>query len=135
MSQSGDTSDKSFFQQGIVTPQIVEYVDTESYRHFLYCYGNPVLKYVIDSRQEEIRKLQEKLEEEILERNHEKKRKSYYNDLMVLEQFGSSTELFDYSVMQKANSEADIEIKNLKEANADLKNKIRDLKQILGIDR
>ena len=113
----------SAYQRGILTPQVVESVDTKELRHYLYTVGNPALDYILDNKQNERHQKQAELTKSDL-----------FDELVRIDQEYSSPKVFQYLVAEKEGKDLDDEIKRIEEENALLKKRIETLKASMEPD-
>ena len=115
MSELDEKFPNSAYQRGVLTPQLIEKVDSPEYRHYLYTVSNPALKYILDSKMQE---------------RHEKQgNNQLLENIISLDQKFSLPRLFEYLVLTKEGNDLIEESKKLENENNNLKRKIQQLKE------
>ena len=109
--------ENSAYQRGVLTPQVVEAVDTPEFRHYLYTVGNPALSYFLDQKQQERHRKQAEFTKSDL-----------FDELVKIDEKYSSQKIFQYLVAEKEGKDLEDEIKRIEEENNLLKKRIETLK-------
>ena len=119
-------------QIGVMSPMIAECVDTPEYRFYVRTMGNPALKVVLDKQQDMLTKSQQAAAKRLCARAMEQIKMDVYEELFMLESKSSSTNIYNYFLAKKANSELEKEINELTKENIRISQEIKDLRRSMN---
>ena len=119
-------------QIGVMSPMIAEAIDTPEYRFYVRTMGNPALKVVLDKQQDMLTKAQHAAAKRLCERTMDQIKIDNFEKIVMIEAKGSSTNIYNYLLAKKANSELEKEINELTKENARLTQEIKDLRRSMN---